>query len=411
MNLYMQYTRHTEQPTQFRRWALLSAVNAMLGRRSYFKEGRLKVYPHMYVLLSGLPATRKNTAINAARGIVKLAGYKSFAPTGSSREKFLEDLQTGFMKTELKDAVENGTMFEQMANVSMKESPCYVASGEFIDFIGTNDVPFITTLTNLWDITDDPYEERFRKAASVLIYNPIVNLIGGVTQETLRMAMPTNILGHGFLSRVIMVHSDPVAQRITFPADEDDVLKAEIAMILGRIKQMEGVFKPDAEAAKMLDKIYRYGKPPSDARLQSYFGRRLDHLLKVCIACAACREQYVIDAECVEEANTILRFTEDSMGQALGELGDARNSRATQNIMNILSNATGPVSATDLFNGIMQDIDKFLQFQEIMQNLERVDKVSHTIVDGVQYFLLQRGDGGIGSYGYNPQKWLEEFAE
>lgn len=408
MNKYMRYTRHTEMPPQFRRWGILSAVAAMLGRRCYFKFGRLKTYPHMYILLSGLPATRKSTAINTSRDLVVKSGYKAFAPAGSSREKFLEDLQIGFANSIRKANEEVDDFF---ADVSMQDSPCYICAGEFIDFIGTRDVPFISTLTNLWDVRDEPYEERFKKSNSILIYNPIINLLGGVTHDTMAMAMPANIMGHGFVSRIIMVHADPVVERITFPPDVDHVLEEEIVSMLQEVREMKGVFTPDAAAADLIDKIYKRAKPPQDARLQAYFGRRLDHMLKVCMACAAMRGTYTITCDIVEEANTILTFTEDSMSQALGELGDNRNARAAQDIMNILSGANAPVSGDALFKGVIQNVDKFMHFQEILISLEKAGKIEHSIVNSIPYYILVRGRDNSTTIAFNKERWLEEFQD
>jgi len=408
MNLYMQFTKQTEQPAQFRRWAILSAVSAALGRRNYFKQGRLTVYPHQYILLSGLPATRKSSAILEAAKLLKQAGYRSFAPKTSTREKFIEDLQIGFAQTNRSD---DDTLEDLFTKVSFEESPCYIAAGEFLTFIQQGNVLFINMLSDLWDITDEPYQERFKKTQSVVVHNPIINFIGGVTHETLKMAMPEKILGHGFLSRTIMVHSDPVVDKITFPEDADSALRDAIVVHLERILKMRGVFTATPEALTLIDRIYTRSRPLADARLQAYHGRRLDHMLKLAQACAACRSTHVIDADCVEEANTILSYTEESMGQALGELGDSRNARASQNIMNVLSNANGPVHIDELYKGVMQDVTRHQEFLEMLQNLEKAKKVIHEMSEGAMYYLLARTVDTADTVGVNKSKWLEEFAE
>ena len=410
MNLYMQFTRDTEQPAQFRRWALLSAVSTALGRRNYFKQGRLSVYPHQYILLSGLPATRKSTAIKQASDLLRLAGYKSFAPKNTTREKFIEDLQIGFASNPT-NLGEDENIINLFATVSFEESPCYIAAGEFLTFIGQGDILFLTMVSDLWDITAEPYEARFKKAQSSFVHNPIVNMLGGVTHETLKMALPDKILGHGFLSRIIMVHSDPVIERITFPAEADPVLQQQIVDSLTAILQMRGIFQATPEALTLIDRIYKSSKPLADARLQAYHGRRLDHMLKIAQACAACRATHVIDVDCVEEANTILSYTEEYMGQALGELGDNRNARASQNIMNVLSNANGPVHIDELYKGVMQDVTRHQEFLELLQNLEKAKKIMHTLTDGAMYYLLARTIETSEAIGVNRSKWLEEFCE
>lgn len=409
MNLYMQFTGGTEQPAQFRRWALLSAVNAALGRRNYFKQGRLRYYPNQYVLLSGLPATRKTSAINQSRKVLHQAGYRAFAPATTTREKFLEDMQIGYNLTNRDKSDED--IIALFASTPLTESPCYISSGEFLDFIKQGNLDFLTTLTNLWDISDIPYEDRLKKAGSVYINKPIVNMIGGTTPDNLKAMMPERILGHGFLSRTILVHADPTSDKITFPEDDDPLQEAELSRHLKKIMDMEGVFQGTSTGLALIDKIYQNFTPLPDSRLQAYCGRRLDHLIKLCISCAACRLTHTIDAEIVEEANTILSYTEETMSQALGQLGESRNAKATQYLLNVLSNnTTGPVSIRDLYKSVQQDFTRYTEFLEVMSNLEKGDRVVSSNANGEMHYLLKRSHE-VKGVGINKTKWLEEFKE
>lgn len=406
MNLYLEFTGGTEQPAQFRRWSLLSAVSAALGRRSYFKQGRLRYYPHQYILLSGLPATRKTSAISQSRNLLSKAGYKAFAPTTTSREQWLSDLQVGFSVANRRSDADITDLY---AAADLSESPCYISSGEFLDFLGQGDLAFLTTLTNMWDIIDAPYEERLKRSSSVYIHNPIINLIGGTTPDNLKAQMPQQILGHGFLSRTLLVHADPVVDRITFPEDQDTALEIRIIAELQRIMKMEGVFTGTPDGLKLLDEIYTTFVPLPDSRLQAYCGRRLDHLIKLCIAGAACRNTYHVDDEIVEEANTILAYTEETMSQALGQLGESRNAKAIQYLLYMLSNATtGPVSIHDLYKSVQQDFTRYAEFLEVLANLEKGDRVESSVKDGTMYYLLKRSKN-ISGIGINKRKWLEEF--
>lgn len=414
MNMYMDLTRGTEQPAQFRRWSLLSAVAASLGRRCYFKQGRLKVYPHMYVLLSGLSSTRKTSSIKYASGLLYRTGFRSFAPSTTSREQFLQDLQSSFLSHNSHDGLADEEAQDLFKDQSMAESIGYISSGEFMDFIGIGDDRFVGTLTNLWDITDIPYVEALKKSASVHIVNPVVNLIGGVTHSTLKRCLPADAIEHGFMSRTIMVHADPVAERITFPEDPDPIVEADVIARLKAIRELEGVFTPTEEAKKLLDRIYKSRRPMDDGRLQAYFGRRLDHLLKLCVICAACRQSKVIDEEVVMEANTLLYYTEDYMSTALGNLGDSKNAKAMQTICDVLANAQEPKSAQELFKSVVHHVNGMIQLLEILQSLEKSERIEQAIVDGEPHYILRRvkDQTDIEEYRYiDKAKWLEEFAE
>ena len=45
--------------------------------------------------LSAIQEAAKSTAIKAARGLIRQAGYTTFAPKKTSKEKYLEDLTRG----------------------------------------------------------------------------------------------------------------------------------------------------------------------------------------------------------------------------------------------------------------------------------------------------------------------------
>lgn len=406
MNLYMEFTGGTEQPAQFRRWSLLSVVNAALGKRNYFQKGRLRYYPNQYVLLSGLPATRKTSAINQSGKLLRQAGYKAFAPESTSREKFLEDLQVGFGIT---NRPTDEDIMELFSTLPLDESPCYISSGELLDFLGMGNLAFLTTLTNMWDVRDIPYEDRLKKSASIYIRHPIINLIGGTTPDNLKAMMPQQILGHGFMTRLILVHSDPVVNKITFPEDEDPVVEQRLVEHLKKIMEMKGVFTGTEKGLALLDKIYQSFTPLPDSRLQAYCGRRLDHLIKLCIACAACRLTYKIDEEIVEEANTILAYTEETMSQALGQLGESRNAKAIQYLLNVLGNNTsGPMSIQDLYKSVQHDFTRYAEFLEVMVNLEKGDRIESSNKSGTMYYLLKRSHE-VNGIGINKSKWLEEF--
>lgn len=414
MNMFMDLTRGTEQPAQFRRWSFLSAVAAALGRRCYFKEGRLKVYPHMYVLLSGLSATRKTTSIKYAADLLYQTGFRSFAPETTSREQFLQDLQHSFINHSPLGGIGDEGVDDLFRDQRMDASEGYICSGEFMDFIGIGNERFIGTLTNLWDISDRPYTEPLKRSASVYVNYPIINLIGGVTHSTLKRCLPAEAIDHGFMSRTIAVHADPVAERITFPDDPDPRVEQQLVERLKLVRELEGVFTPTPGAKKLLDRIYKSKRPLPDGRLQSYFGRRLDHLLKLCVICAACRNTTTVCEEVVSEANTILYYTEEHMGTALGNLGDSKNSKAMQAICDILANAQEPKGIQELFQGVVHHVNNVVAMMEILQTLEKSDRIEQTTHDGEIYYILKRAKerSDIEEYQYvDKPKWLEEFRD
>jgi hypothetical protein len=71
LNDYLQMVEDTESPRIFHIWSALFAISASLGRRCWLPFGTFDTYPNLYVLLVGTPGTRKTTAANQSKKILR----------------------------------------------------------------------------------------------------------------------------------------------------------------------------------------------------------------------------------------------------------------------------------------------------------------------------------------------------
>jgi hypothetical protein len=90
---YFRYIGKTESPRIYHRWTAVSLLAALLGRRMFIPFGHDNIYPNQYILLVGDPGTRKGTAINPAKRLLKHSGYLRFAPDKLSTERFIIELE------------------------------------------------------------------------------------------------------------------------------------------------------------------------------------------------------------------------------------------------------------------------------------------------------------------------------
>lgn len=416
MSQYLAFTQDTESPKQFHRWAIISAVAAKLGRNIHIPFGHGNIYPNMYVMLVGVPAARKSTSIKISQKLVASSGYQNFAFTKSSREKFLMDFEIGFQNVSQMEKTDVAAilakeltpldMMALMDQPSFPTDPCsevFVCCDEFVDFIGQKNINFINTLTTLWDNLDN-YPERLKNSKSVNIKRPTINLLGGITPVSFSTAMPAEVVGQGFMSRVLLVYAEPNKRKITFPKLPDETLKEKLSQLLRRVGQLRGqcTLKPDA--ASLIDAIYQGYHNIPDVRLQYYCARRLDHLLKLCMTIAAMHNTLLISKDHVIEANTILVHTENYMSKALGEFGEAKNAKATQKIIEILTQANEPISTEDLWVTVSQDLDRFQAMGEILQNLV----VAKKILISNSTILLNRAPPSRNVIGVDMDKYILE---
>jgi hypothetical protein len=384
---YLDIKTETEAPIVFHRWAMMTCIAANLGRNVWYPFGQDNIYPNMYVMIVGDPGTRKSTAIKNSKAFLVDSGYERIAADKSSKEKFLSDLAIGFDKLDEDGGLEIPTNMggkEFLATLYANEddvnaaADCLICADEFNSFLGHGNIEFVDLLTNLWDYRG-VYRNRIKTGKSIRINNPTINLLGGNTPTGISMAFPPEVIGQGFFSRLLLIFSESSGRRIPFPppiAVED---KKRITDGLTSIRTtLAGEITCTADARELLASIYHENFELGDLRFKHYSSRRFDHLIKLCIVCAASSLTTEINMECVLYANSILHMAEFNMPKALGEFGKARNSDVTTKILDSLAKADKPMHIeTDIWPLVSRDLDKIQHLGEIMAGLLTAHKVQH----------------------------------
>lgn len=373
---YLNYTEDTEVPVFFHRWCAIAGIGAYLGRDFCFNHGHFLINPNIYSMLIGNPGTRKSTAIKIMRSLLMQAGYKTVAADKTTKEKFLVDLSG----IEAEEEGSKGDVLEQNlwgedSNEFKEPAEMFIACDEFNDFIGNGNIEFISLLGTLWDY-NGIYRNRIKNSKSVAINNPTVSILGGNTPTGFSLAFPTEILGQGFFSRLLLIYGEPSGKKITFPkppSTEDTRLITEYLKLIKT--KVRGAAKLDSTSEKLLDKIYKGWQGLDDVRFESYSNRRFTHLLKLCLIHAAARCSVEITEDDVIYANTVLTHTEHLMPKALGEFGKSRNSDVSHKIMQLLDSATGVVPLKEIWKAVHNDLEKMNDLTELMRNLVAADKI------------------------------------
>lgn len=382
---YLAYTEETESPRVYHRWCAIAAIGALLGRNFYFPHGHFRVFPNLYCLLLGEPGARKSTAIKLAKKLLFAAGYESIAADKTTKEKFLVDLEGATEEEEFatlakKRGYNAVTDYNLWGGSSESKTPreTFIMADEFNEFIGINNLDFITTLGNFWDWDDEnrPFESRLKNSRSVSIWQPTISILGGNTPDNYAKAFPADIIGQGFLSRLLHIYGEDNGKRITFPTKPPDETTAEIVRFLQEIKlKVRGEATVTADATTMLDEIYKRWEPIPDVRFKSYSTRRFTQLLRICCIISASRLSTVIDEGAVVYANTILAAAEHAMPKALGEFGKSKHSDVANKIMEALNKARKPQNVKDLWKLVQKDLDKVAELSIVLQALEHADRI------------------------------------
>ena len=389
---YLSYTTQTECPTFFHRWTAVTSLAAYLGRSIYFKHGHFTLYPNLYTMLIGSPGTKKSSAIKIGAKLLKQAGYNTFAAKKTRQEKFLVDLAEQSERLSKKEEGCGGgsSILEQNLwgddvpvegeeeaddYINRPAAECFIAADEFNNFIGLGNLDFVSILGELWDY-EGVYDYKLKNAKSVFIPHPTLSILGGNTQTGFAQAFPTESIGQGFFSRLLLVYGEPSGVKYTFPPPPDLEKQEELVSYLHRVKAtVSGEVTMTPEAIALLDKIYMKWSGIVDIRFEHYANRRLTHLLKMCLVITASRLSTKIHTKDVIYANILLTFTEQLMPKALGEFGRSRNSEVSHKVMGIIDMARIPLSLQALWKLVHTDLESRNQLVEILANLQVAEKI------------------------------------
>lgn len=336
-------------------------------------------------MLVGLPGARKTTAIRAIRKIVVASGYSHIAADKTSKEKFLMDLQGGNegdgeagTSRRTYDRVTAQNLWGDESSDGGNPREAFITADEFNDFTGTNNVDFCRLLGVLWDY-EGVYKSRIKTGVSVAVPEPTISILAGITPKDYALAFPEELMGQGFISRLLLIHGEKSARKYTIPPTPPAEWMEELVKFLEKIQQqVRGCAEITPEAFAILDKIYHEWQDLQDVRFGSYSTRRFTQLLRLVLIVAGCHCSVKITPEIVIEASTYLTAAEVLMPEALGQYGKGKHSAVADKIMTLLSTATRPQGFKDIWAGVHKDLDKAADLAVIIQGLETADKIFHT---------------------------------
>ena len=377
----------TESPISYHRWSAITAIGALLEKNFYLQHGHSQINPNLYVMLIGNPGTRKSSAIKLATGLVKDSGYKNIAADKTTKEKFLEDLASiskqdmgldSFLDAELGYTGDPASML--------------ISADEFNEFAGAGNLEFYALLGSLWDKKGNYYYKT--KQGETVIPDPVVSMLGGNTPTGFATAFPSEIIGQGFFSRMLLIYGEPTGVKIAFPKPPDPKLQAYLISFMQAIRSnVRGEAQLTTEAKSALEEIYIKYTGFIDPRFESYTNRRFNQLIKLCLIHSAARLSTEVTLDDVILSNTVLTYAEQYMPKALGEFGNGKHSSVTHKVMIALEATHEPLTVQDIWALVANDLDSIAQLAEIIRNLaeaKKIQKVSDSATGTVLGFLPER---------------------
>lgn len=392
---YVKLAKGNESPEIFYLWSLLSMAGQITSRNTYLPFGRFKLYGNLYIMLIGNSGVRKSFAIKESKRFIEEINTSivCMADKVSAIETLMYSLskQKGTSKDESLDPVEwFDCKLAKDGTVVSAGLPAngYIASDEIADFFGGEIVNYVKLLGVLWDIDRD-YTYQTRHTGDVIIPNPHIGVLGGITPGMFNTIFPSDIAEQGFLSRLILVTSDRPEKRFSIPKVADDVSVSRIRESLAAIQSLKGAITISEEVYKIQDEIYNNWHMQMPLRLQAYPNRRHTQLLKLMMAVSATRMSTCPTMDDIVTANTILTYAELNMANAFGEFGKNKTSGTQDAIVQLLKAAKAPVNQKDIFNHVKNDAI-LSDVIGILRNLEALGIISS--IPGKGFISMAQSD-------------------
>lgn len=278
-----------------------------------------RVFPNLWILLTGPPAVGKSIAIDPIKKLwKKTKGKVKVASNSVTRASILDEMNAAKEATLIPGLTNGGGALYEHNSLSIGASELGVLVGEY-------DQPFLNLLTELYDCKDD-FSATTRTSKSVYLTHVYLNLIAGVQPAYLSYLLPDVAWGQGFMARMIMVYS-ATCPHVDLWGEEEEFEKPKlIASLEQRIKNflnLYGKVTTQPEAIEFFREWERknFAPAPMHSKLGHYSSRRKYYIRKLCIISAASRgDAMTITLKDMEWAKDALLEAERTMPDAFRDM-------------------------------------------------------------------------------------------
>lgn len=382
-------TRSTEHPPLMSVWAALSCCAAAANRHVWFDFKIKHIYPNMFVILSGIPATKKSQAMKPFVNMLKRATDQvKYAPddTAGMKQGLMESMKDPLVlegTEEQLDAILTGTGSIEsnfQPKIAADRYTMFIAAGELGSILGASTLDLLRFLIKGWE--GDDYKYRLKKSQDMLP-NTLLNMLGATTPEDLAKFLPTEAVGQGLPSRIIFVN-DAKQAKIAWPEDVESALTGLLEPVYSwASKKTYGEMAVTPQARAKIEAIYmEFEVDITDTRFNYYSDRRQEHTIKLAMNMSLMDKRMEITAQDVEDAHRLLCITEIRMPDALGVYGLSPVSQARQALLDFLGKSETPVPENVLWHLMSKDM-RHSDFMETLGGYVQEGKIERQTLTGL----------------------------
>lgn len=353
---YLEYTFETEPAKQFHIWTGLSTIASALRKKIWFRFGRIRIHPNLFVVLVSEPGVaRKTQAITYGEEIVHEVSAIVTSADCITPQAMLEDLETSKAEEVMSD------------NTTLIHNSLSIISSEFESFLGQkkDNTKMLVLLTDLYDCKIRPYRYRTKGAGTNVIASPFLTLEAGTTPESLASCLPPISIGGGLTTRILFIWADEKDKKVDVPeiSAEVEELKKHLIHDLTVISRLVGAYTYDKESREWWRNFYNNYEELSPMRLckdptfRGWYSRKPTLMLKVGMLIAAAKSNTLtVGISELEEALTKIEAVEKLMHKAFMAVGRSEITPDVALVMQILQREK-TISEKQLLSLVWRDID------------------------------------------------------
>ena len=360
LSAYAEYTSESESPEDFHLWNGLSTIASAVRRNVSLDQGFYTLYPHLFVILVGPPGiVGKTTTINMGRKILRAVEDINFGPDSVTREELIKQV---------------GRLGDKTGSAAMT-----IHSKELSDLISPSKEAMIAFLTSIYD-GDDIWKYATKGSGKDDLVEPVINLMAATTPSWISEGLPSDIIGHGFIARVIFVYAEKPRYLKPFPKKPDQKIVDKLKNDIIHISNLNGKFEWGRGSKRLYATMYRTlaGTVPNDYRLVGFHNRKKIHILKIAMLLAIAEsDDLTLTERDLEAAWKLLLNVEKDMSRAFSAVGGHEHA---SNIERILARITleGSMTQAEIYNEFFA-MGGDQEIRGMLLMLIKMDKITHKI--------------------------------
>lgn len=269
---YVNHTAKTEWPAPYRAFSFLTVLGALLGRQISLDRNTYKVWPNMVCLLVGPTGEgRKTTCAEFAMKMARQADEERFYQVG-------EKVTSEAIHTALA---------EKLPAVGILYAPELSTVINKKDYTRT----LINDLTRLWDCPDILPVRTITRGPEEL-KEVGLSFLACSNEEWLLKSIPEDAHKGGFFARMLQIYHPGVTDLFSEPPPLDPARHEEL--LAGLVETRRCKRAELTRGAKVwFDKRYKQIRRQHyvDPRMAAFNARRHDHILRIGLLLAICRER------------------------------------------------------------------------------------------------------------------------